>query len=74
MHTLSMLYDITPPISPETRGLAGRYPPTRELLLDIARGDNVTLSTLRATVHLGAHADAPSHYGKHSAGRSKALA
>jgi arylformamidase len=27
------------------------------------RGDSVTLSTLRATVHLGAHADAPSHYG-----------
>ena len=26
-------------------------------------GDNLTLSTLRATVHLGAHADAPSHYG-----------
>jgi arylformamidase len=24
---------------------------------------NITLSTLRATVHLGAHADAPSHYG-----------
>lgn len=31
--------------------------------MDIARGDVVTLSTLRATVHLGAHADAPSHYG-----------
>ncbi len=27
------------------------------------RGANLTLSTLRATVHLGAHADAPSHYG-----------
>src|SRR5262249_2244140 len=27
------------------------------------RGDNITLSTLRSTVHLGAHADAPSHYG-----------
>src|SRR5262249_22177338 len=24
---------------------------------------NITLSTLHATVHLGAHADAPSHYG-----------
>jgi arylformamidase len=33
----------------------------------MARGDNITLSTLRATVHLGAHADAPSHYGKDSA-------
>ena len=33
------------------------------VVLDIARGDNLTLSTLRGTVHLGAHADAPSHYG-----------
>jgi len=31
------------------------------------RGDNITLSTLRATVHLGAHADAPSHYGRDAA-------
>jgi arylformamidase len=30
-------------------------------------GDNLTLSTLRATVHLGAHADAPSHYGRDAA-------
>src|SRR5262249_23691378 len=34
-----------------------------EVLLDMARGDNITLSTLHASVHLGAHADAPSHYG-----------
>ena len=29
----------------------------------MAKGANITLSTLHATVHLGAHADAPSHYG-----------
>jgi arylformamidase len=59
-----MIYDITPPI---TTGLAvwpGDTPPSREVLLDMARGDNLTLSTLRATVHLGAHVDAPSHYGR----------
>jgi arylformamidase len=28
------------------------------------QGANLTLSTLHATVHLGAHADAPSHYGR----------
>jgi arylformamidase len=27
------------------------------------QGANLTLSTLHATVHLGAHVDAPSHYG-----------
>ncbi len=41
----------------------GDTPPTREVLQDLSRGDPVTLSTLRTTVHLGAHADAPSHYG-----------
>src|SRR5262249_8553454 len=42
--------------------------PRREVLLDIARGDNITLSTLHATVHLGSHADAPSHYGDRAPG------
>src|SRR3982751_5442437 len=58
-----MLYDITPAITPNLAVWPGDTPPTREVLCDIARGDNITLSTLRATVHLGAHADAPSHYG-----------
>jgi arylformamidase len=63
MMVAHMLYDITPPITPALKVWPGDTPPTREILLDTARGDNVTLSTLRATVHLGAHADAPSHYG-----------
>ncbi len=58
-----MLYDISPPITPRLAVWPGDTPPSREVLLDMARGDNLTLSTLRATVHLGAHADAPSHYG-----------
>ena len=33
----------------------------------MARGDNLTLSTLHGTVHLGAHADAPNHYGEPAA-------
>ena len=58
-----MIYDITPPISARLRVWPGDTPPTREVLCDLARGDSLTLSTLHATVHLGAHADAPSHYG-----------
>mgnify|MGYP001563757930 CR=1 FL=1 len=57
------IYDITPPISPSLAVWPGDTPVSREVLCDMARGDNITLSTLRATVHLGAHADAPSHYG-----------
>jgi arylformamidase len=58
-----MIYDISPPITSRLQVWPGDTPPAREVLLDMKRGDNITLSTLRATVHLGAHADAPSHYG-----------
>lgn len=59
-----MLYDISPPLSPQLAVWPGDTPLRREVLLDFAHGDNITLSSLHATVHLGAHADAPSHYGK----------
>jgi arylformamidase len=62
-----MIYDITPPISPKLAVWPGDTPPTREVLLDMRTGANLTLSTLHATVHLGAHADAPSHYGMDAA-------
>ena len=61
------LYDITPTVSPALAVWPGDTPARREVLLDMARGDNLTLSTLHATVHLGAHADAPSHYGRDAA-------
>jgi arylformamidase len=57
-------YDITPPITPKLAVWPGDTPLSREVLSDTARGDNITLSTLRATTHLGAHADGPNHYGK----------
>ena len=59
-----MIYDITPTITPKLAVWPGDTPASREVLLDMARGDNLTLSTLHATVHLGAHADGPNHYGK----------
>ena len=58
-----MLYDLTPTVSPELKVWPTDTPPRREVLFDLRRGDTITLSTLHATVHLGAHADAPSHYG-----------
>jgi arylformamidase len=57
------VWDVTPLVDERLKVWPGDTPPSREVLLDIARGDHLTLSTLRATVHLGAHADAPSHYG-----------
>lgn len=64
---MSRLFDISPTISARLQVWPGDTPPSREVLLDMARGDNLTLSTLRTTVHVGAHADAPSHYGRDAA-------
>jgi arylformamidase len=62
-----VIYEISPPISPALAVWPGDSPPSREVLLDMANGDNLTLSTLRTTVHAGAHADGPNHYGKDAA-------
>lgn len=60
---MTTIYDISPPITPALAVFPGDTPPSREVLLDMQRGDHLTLSTLKATVHLGSHVDAPSHYG-----------
>ena len=54
--------DISPPLGPDIAVFPGDTPLSRELLLDFGRGDRISLSTLRGTVHLGAHVDAPLHY------------
>lgn len=59
-----MIYDLSPPLTSVLPVWPGDTPLSREVLCDMAGGDNITLSTLRATVHLGSHADAPSHYGR----------
>ncbi len=53
--------DITAPVTADLAVWPGDNPPTREVLMDFTRGDHLALSTLRTTVHLGTHADAPSH-------------
>src|SRR5438067_9847389 len=58
-----IVYDITPPLSSRLAVWPGDTPLSRQILLDMRRGSNITLSSLQATAHLGAHADAPSHYG-----------
>ncbi|MEQ8318141.1 MAG: cyclase family protein [Phycisphaerales bacterium] len=57
-----MLVDVSPPLSPRTAVFPGDTPLSRKVLMDTARGDHLTLSTLTSTVHVGAHADAESHY------------
>lgn len=57
------LIDISPAITTELGVWPGDTPMTREVLCRREDGASVTLSTIRATVHLGAHADGPNHYG-----------
>jgi arylformamidase len=57
------IIDITPAITPDIAVWPGDTPVSREVLCEIEKGATVTLSTLRATVHLGAHADGANHYG-----------
>ena len=63
----SGLWDISPRLGPDTAVFPGDTPLERETALDLARGDAVTLSSLRSTCHLGAHVDAPSHYDRNGA-------
>lgn len=57
------VWDISPPLTPDLAVFPGDTPLERDVLARREAGDSVTLSTLRATVHLGAHVDAPLHYG-----------
>lgn len=59
--TAPQVWDISPPLAAGIAVWPGDSPLRREVIGDLDRGDSTTLSTLHATVHLGAHADAPGH-------------
>src|SRR6266542_6510966 len=56
------LIDISPIIDPGIAVWPGDTPFARHVSFDIGAGANMTLSDVRTTLHVGAHADAPSHY------------
>lgn len=68
MTARSPIIDISPALTPNIAVWPGDTPLSREVLCTIEGGASVTLSTLRATVHLGAHADGVNHYGGGAAG------
>jgi len=65
---MTRIFDISPPLTPAIAVWPGDTPLSREVLCDMKQGANLTLSTLRATAHLGAHADGPNHYGRDADG------
>ncbi len=56
-----MLYDISPPLTPDLAVWPGERALTREVSTHAAGELCVTSSSWRASVHLGAHVDAPAH-------------
>jgi arylformamidase len=57
-----MIFDISPVISPRLGVWPGDTEFSRDVCMDTNQGDNITLSAIRTTLHLGAHVDAPNHY------------
>ena len=57
-----MLIDISPPVDSTIAVWPGDTPFARNVSVDLAKGDNLTLSDVHTTLHVGAHTDAPSHY------------
>lgn len=56
------IIDISPVISPRTAVWPGDVSFSQRYLCRIDEGANLDLSSISTTVHVGAHADAPSHY------------
>lgn len=65
------IYDISPVISEKTAVFPGDTPYQRERLMAFDQGNHLELSTIKTTVHLGAHTDAPIHYHKDGVGMEK---
>lgn len=55
-------YDITPLVSEQLGVFPGDKPYKIDTSMSFENNDNIKLSAVSTTVHLGAHVDAPSHY------------
>ncbi len=57
-----MIYDISPSINKNTAVWPGDVSYENTIDVDMKTGAHLTVSHIRTTLHIGAHADAPSHY------------
>ncbi len=60
---MQRIWDISPPLSPETPAFPGDTTYQQRWTLQIGPGCPVNVSAVTLSPHLGAHADAPLHYG-----------
>lgn len=68
LFSLKEIIDITPKVSSETAVFPGDKIFERNISLDFGKGNNLTLSSINTTVHIGAHTDAPNHYAAEGCG------
>ncbi|MCX7978718.1 MAG: cyclase family protein, partial [Bdellovibrionaceae bacterium] len=62
------IHDISPLISEKTAVFPGDRSFSREVVLSLKHGHNITLSSIQCSVHIGAHTDAPNHYDPKGSG------
>jgi arylformamidase len=65
------IIDISPEISSELAVFPGDTVFSQTVLFDCKKGDGYGLSSFTTTPHLGAHTDAPNHYGTSGVGISE---
>src|SRR5262245_11439885 len=58
------VWDISPPISPDTPPFPGDTPYSQRWVAEIGPGCPVNVGAITMSPHLGAHADAPLHYAR----------
>jgi arylformamidase len=59
---MKRLWDISPPVSPQSPVFPGDTPYAQSWAASIGPGCPVNVSSITTTPHVGAHADAPLHY------------
>lgn len=59
---MTRIIDISPPVTERLAVWPGDVAYRRKIALSIAAGANIDLSAVETTLHVGAHADAASHY------------
>lgn len=55
-------FDISPMVTEKLAVFPGDQPFARKVSMSFSQGDHLELSQITTTLHLGSHADAPSHY------------
>jgi arylformamidase len=65
------VYDLTPKINERLAVFPGDVAFERKISMDFKKGHHLLLSSVQATLHLGAHADSSSHYHAEGEGIEK---